>query len=437
MERLAINGGPKAIPQEHGHLLKWPKIGQEEFSAIRDLLDMERPDYKPYDFYNEMVYLEQEFASYMGVKYALSENNGTAAIHSGFFALGIQPGEEVIAPTYTYWATSMPARVLGARIVFAESDPDTLCIDAADIRRKITPKTRAIAVTHVWGIPCQMDEIMNIAREYNLKVLEDAAHVPGGEYKGRKVGTIGDVGCFSFQASKILPAIEGGMLVTNDKELWERAVVFGHYGFLTEKNRPGKDSPYSEFNSTGLGFKYRIHPIAAAIARIQLRKLDENNAKREACMGYLTDGLEKIPGIRVIKAPPYTQRTYWGFRIAYKATELNGLDKDKFLQALRAEGVMCEDERYELQHQQMAYRVNIYGPKFNHTPFEKKQSLPRTEALKSTLIGLPAFPEAPQELMEQYIYAFDKVTAQVDEVAKITIKNQDIAKPPDKHSLIR
>lgn len=436
MERLAINGGPKAIPQEHGHLLKWPKIGQEEFSAIRDLLDMGRPDCKPYDFYNEMVYLEQEFASYMGVKHALSENSGTAAIHSGFFALGIQPGDEVIAPTYTYWATSMPARVLGARIVFAESDPNTLCIDAADIRRKITPKTRIIAVTHVWGIPCEMDEIMDIAREYNLKVLEDAAHIPGGEYKGRKVGTIGDVGCFSFQASKLLPAIEGGMLVSNDKEIWERAVSFGHYGFLTEKNRPGKDSPYSELNPTGLGFKYRIHPVSAAIARIQLRKLDKNNAKREACMGYLAEGLEGIPGIRVIKAPPYTHRTYWGFRIAYKAEELNGLDKDKFLQALRAEGVMCEDERYDLQHQQIAYRVNAYGPKFSRAPLEERQSLPRTEALKSTLIGLPAFPEAPQELMEQYIYAFGKVTAQADEVAKIII-DQDIAKPPDKHSVIR
>jgi len=109
-------------------------------------------------------------------------------------------------------------------------------------------------------------------------------------------------------------------------------------------------------------------------------------------MGYLTEGLEGIPGIGVIKALPYTQRTYWGFRIAYKATELNGLDKDKFLHALRAEGVMCEDERYDLQHQQMAYRVNAYGPKFSRASMEKRQSLPRTEALKSTLIGLLTCP---------------------------------------------
>ena len=198
--------------------------------------------------------------------------NGTAALDAALFVLGIKQGDEVICPSYTYWATAMPAVTLGAKVVFCEVDPKSLNMDPEDFRKKITPMTKAVIPVHLWGLPCEMDEIIAVARENKIAVIEDACHTHGAEYKGKKMGTLGDFGIFSFQASKNLPGGEGGMLITDNENYYYQAVTLGHY-------RRAADLPenYSKYQHTCLGFKHRMSPLHAAITRVQLKTLEKKN----------------------------------------------------------------------------------------------------------------------------------------------------------------
>jgi len=389
IEKLAIDGGEKAITLDQTEANKWPPLGEEEFAAVKRVMQMP-------DFYEEAYTLEEEFKDYIGSRYALAHNNGTAAIHAAFFALGIGPGDEVITPSYTYWATCMPILTWGGIPVFAEVDPETCNIDPEDIKRRITSRTKAIIVVHLWGLPCEMDEIMEIARRYNLKVIEDAAHAHGAEYKGKKVGAIGDIGCFSFQASKLMVGIEGGMLVTNNQGYYERAMALGHYRRL---NNLPSESFYRKYYATCFGFKYRIHPLAAAIARVQLKHLDERNKKRNENIEYLDAKLDDLPGIRTFKTPSYMKRVYYQHEIVLEEEKLR-VSKEKVIEALRAEGAEVSGERYPLQHQQPIYKEK-------NIPVEP---LPVTERIRDKILSLPTFPQADFDLLDQYAEAFRKVT---------------------------
>ncbi|MCD6231297.1 DegT/DnrJ/EryC1/StrS family aminotransferase [Candidatus Aerophobetes bacterium] len=388
-QKLAVDGGRKAITLDQTEANKWPPLGEEEFAAVKRVMQMP-------DFYEEAYILEEEFKNYIGSKYALAHNNGTAAIHAALFALGIGPGDEVITPSYTYWATCMPVLTWGGIPVFAEVNPETCNIDPEDIKRRITSKTKAIIVVHLWGLPCEMDEIMEVAKRYNIKVIEDAAHAHGAEYKGKKVGSIGDIGCFSFQASKLMVGIEGGMLVTNNQGYYERAMALGHYRRL--KSLP-PESIYQKYHATCFGFKYRIHPLAAAIARVQLKHLDERNKKRNKNIEYLDAKLETLPGIRTFKTPSYMKRVYYQHEIILEEEKFK-VSKEKFVEALRAEGADVSGERYPLQHQQPIYKeMNI--------PIEP---LPITERIRDKILSLPTFPQANIDLLDQYAEAFKKIT---------------------------
>lgn len=391
-EKLAIDGGPKAITSDQCKANRWPLMDKEEFKAVKRVLQMP-------NFYEEAYSLEEEFKNYMGSECALAHNNGTAAIHAAFFALGIGPGDEVITPSYTYWATCMPILVCGATPVFAEVNPESYTIDPEDIKKRITSHTKAIIVVHLWGMPCEMDEILKVAQRYHLKVIEDVAQAHGAEYKGKKLGTIGDIGCFSFQASKLMVGIEGGMFLTNNQEYYERAMALGHYERL--KNLP-LESPYRKYYATCFGFKYRIHPLAAAITRVQLRHLDERNKKRNKNIEYLDNKLRDLPGIRTFKAPSYMKKVYYQHEIIWEEAKFK-VNKDKFIEALRAEGAQISGERYPLQHQQPIYKEK-------NIPLG---SLPVTERIRDRILSLPTFPQADSNLLDQYAKAFKKVaTAQ-------------------------
>ncbi len=234
--------------------------------------------------------------------------------------------------------------------VFADIDPRTLTLDPADVRRRITSRTRAIMVVHLWGHPAAMDELNALAREHNLVVVEDASHAHGGMYKGRKVGTLGEIGVFSLQVSKALPAGEGGLLVTNRREYFERALLLAqspgrlHLHLQLEEHRRFKNTGFS-------GFKYRINPVNAVIARQQMEHFEERNEIRQRNMDFLTEGLRGINGIRPpYTAPDVTRGGYYGYPIEYKSEELDGLPKETFLAALQAEGVEIDAERYPLLH---------------------------------------------------------------------------------------
>lgn len=404
MGQLAINGGAPSVTLAQDGAVAWPHIGPEELAATaRVLLE---PNYS---FYEEAYRLEEELAAYVGGKYALAHTNGTAAIHAALFALNIQPGDEVLVPSHTYWASCLPvAAAVNGVPVFVDIDPDSLNIDPADIEQKITPRTRAIMVVHLGGVPCEMDRIMEIARRHGLKVIEDASHAHGAEYHGKKIGVIGDIACFSLQASKLLPGIEGGILVTNEREYYERAVALGHYERV--RNLP-QDSPYRQYEVTGLGFKYRIHPAAAAVTRSLLARFDSMNEARNQLMGYLDERLAEVPGFAPMAVPSNSKRVYYTYRVHFKSEELGGIGLGQIIAALQAEGVMAAPERYAPQHVQPAYRDEIRRVYRLVGRDEEWQPphLPVTESIHERLIGLPTFPQGTPELVEQYARAFQKV----------------------------
>lgn len=416
-ETLAISGGPRAVTIDQEPLLRWPQVGLEEVSAILDVLRAGQLSVTNRS--GIVAQLEDNFAAYEGARFALGRNSGTAALHCAYFGAGIGFGDEVIVPSYTWLATVAPLLHLGALPVFAEIDPLTLTLDPEDVARKITPQTRAIVPVHMWGHPADMDRINAVAREHGLKVIEDASHAHGSLYHGRKTGTLGDVGCFSLQASKAMMAGEGGILVTNDREIYERALVLSQ--------SPGRlhqeltDPELARFAGTGLGLKYRMHGLAAALADVQLKKLDALNAVRNANHDRLTAQLAGVAGITPpITAPGCYRGAYYEYRLRYDPEPLGGLPIDTFVERLQAEGVLAARERYPLQHVQTLYSDAVlfdeglpWGIKLpRRRIYNRAGDLPVTESVHTRLIALPAFPSAGSEaLIDQYARAIKKVVA--------------------------
>ncbi len=422
MEKLAILDGSKAVTLGEKVISDWPIYGEEENESVLRVL------HSGYNCYDEMEYLEQEFREYMDCKYALSVTNGTAGLHSAFFGIGVGAGDEIIAPSFSFWATSVPALCLGAVPIFADVNPNTLNIDPADIEHRITERTKAIVVLHYLGLPCEMDEIMRIARRHNLKVIEDACHAHGAVYHGRKLGTIGDVGVFSFQASKLMPTLEGGMLVTNNREYLERCLVLGHYG----EQRLG-DTRFEKFSQTGFGYKYRMHPLAAAIGRVQLRKLEALNKERSDNIEYFCKGISSLPGIRPRVVPRDSKRVYYGFRLQYFQEELNGLDINSFIAALVAEGVDCGYERYGPKHLEPLFtEEDIFAPghpwnigkRWDLPRCYGPGTLPETEKIYQRILSLPAWQKVPEGYLDQIIEAFRKIIKNVNQIPRSLTKVQ-------------
>ena len=207
---------------------------------------------------------ENKFSEYIGVKHATGVCNGTVAIHLALVALGISAGDEVICPTFTYIASANPIVQVGAKVVFCDSYKDSWQMDCEDLESKITEKTKAIMVVHLYGHPCDMDKIMSIAKKYNLFVIEDCAEAIGSEYKGKKVGSFGDVACFSFFGNKTITCGEGGMVLTNSNYLYER---------LTHLKGQGL-AKYREYWHDVIGFNYRMTNIQAAIGLAQFEQIE-------------------------------------------------------------------------------------------------------------------------------------------------------------------
>jgi perosamine synthetase len=281
--------------------------GLEEAQAIMGVLGRDAPTAGP-----EVAAFQREFAAYIGVKHALAVTNGTAALEMALTALGVGPGDEVITTPMTWVATANAIVTRGATVVLADVDPRTLNLDPDAAARKITPRTKAILPVHLYGQCADMDAFMTLAKKHALAVVEDAAHVPGGEYKGRKAGALGHIGCFSFHEQKNMSTLgEGGMVTTDDDALAERvalyrshcARVFGgslKYLPIDETKHPRDERFWwQEFDDAG--FNVRMTDIQAAVGRVQLRKLDELNARRIANARYLTARLTGIKGI----TPPY------------------------------------------------------------------------------------------------------------------------------------
>ncbi|MCH7484960.1 MAG: DegT/DnrJ/EryC1/StrS family aminotransferase, partial [Chloroflexi bacterium] len=196
---------------DHAKANRWPILTKEDETAVLEVLRDGDISLHPVT-----RQLEDDYRDYFGVKHALAHCNGTAALLASFFALDLKPGDEVLVPTATFWASVVPMLWVGAIPVFCESEPKRLGLDPHDVERKITPRTRAIVVVHLWGMPSKMTELLQIAGRHDLRVLEDASHAPGAVWRGRKCGTLGDISVFSLQGSKLAPAGEGGIFLTDN-----------------------------------------------------------------------------------------------------------------------------------------------------------------------------------------------------------------------------
>ncbi len=341
---LAVLGGPKAVTKDPGDMFTWPIITAEDEQAVLTMLRrggaMSSTDVT--------IQLEKEICEYFGVKYALGYCNGTASLLGAMWACGVGIGDEIIVQSPVYWAAALPALSLGATMNFADILGDTLCIDPSDIEHRIGEHTKAIVAVHNCAYPAEMDEIMAIAEKHNIKVIEDVSHAQGGLYKGRMLGTIGHVGAFSMMAGKSLVAGEGGILITNDQSIFERAVAFGHY------ERTGLPTMYSDgegqitnpelkkFAGVPLGgYKHRLNQVASSLARVQLKYYPQRIVEIQKAMNRFWDLLEGVPGIKAHRPPADSGSTMGGWYAAkglYKPEELGGLDIGKFCQAVTAEG---------------------------------------------------------------------------------------------------
>lgn len=278
---------------------------------------------------------EREWAEMLGVKRALMTCNGTNALVVGLNQLGIGGGDEVLVPPYTFIATIQAVTTNGAMPVFVDVDPNTYQMDPAKIEAKITPRTKAIIPVHILGMPADMDRIMPIAKKHNLIVLEDACQAHLAEVNGKKVGTIGDAGCFSFQTSKILAVGEGGALVSNDDDLMNRAYSFHNLG-LPFGLAPGAVAS----GGVRQGSKTRIAEPLAAVGLVQMKRLKEQVETRYRNAQYLTSKIKDIPGIVPHKLyNNVTMAAYLLYAFRYKQSQFKGLSRDAFINAVKAEGV--------------------------------------------------------------------------------------------------
>jgi perosamine synthetase len=273
---------------------------------------------------------EEAFAKYCGVKHGIAVTNGTVALHLALVALGIGEGDEVIIPDFTMIATAFAVSYTGAKPVFIDAEKETWNIDFTKIEEKITERTRVILPVHIYGHPCEMDEINKIAKKYNLKVLEDAAEVHGAEYRGRKCGNLGDIAAFSFFANKIATSGEGGMVVTNDDELAEKCRYYKNLCFPLTGGRIYKHDH--------IGFNYRMSNLHAALGLAQVENLDDYVNRRIENNRIYRNYLMDVPGIIFPKDKEYVKNVYWMNGIVIDSKKF-GMSRDDLMLKLKINGI--------------------------------------------------------------------------------------------------
>jgi dTDP-4-amino-4,6-dideoxygalactose transaminase len=324
-QHLAIHGGPKTIDKS----FNWPIYDNEEVNAVAEIIRSGK--WGNPDCGDLVEVFEKEFAAYCGTKYAITCVNGSVSLRLALIACGVKPGDEVIVPPYTFITTASSVIECNCVPVFVDIDPETYNLDPVAIEAAISDRTRAIIPVHFGGLACDMDAILAIAKKHNLRVIEDAAHGHGAEYKGKKLGSIGDVGSFSFQSSKNLTSGEGGIVVTNDEEL---------YAMMHSLRNVGRIEGGQWYDHYNPGCNYRITQMQAALLSAQLKRLEAQTQKRNKNGLYLNELLSKINGIAPLhRGEEITVHCYHIYIFKYEAEAFGGLSKNDFAEMLVAEGV--------------------------------------------------------------------------------------------------
>jgi dTDP-4-amino-4,6-dideoxygalactose transaminase len=346
MTELAIRGG---TPVRTAPWPAWPQHDERELANITRVLEsgnwggFPSPNVMAGDF-------AERFAAYHGAKHGICTTGGTTALEVSLRAAGLERGDEVLVPALTFYATAFAALVQGFKPVFVDIDRDSWCIDAAQIERHITPDTRAILPVHLGSRMADMDRISEIARARNLKVIEDCAHMHGGFWRERGAGTLGDLGCFSFQSSKLMTCGEGGIIITNDDALAERCNAYVNSGRGTTSDRQASEG-------TMLGWNYRITEFQAAVLLAQLERLPEQVALRNANVAHFEQRIAEIDGVSTLPHDPrVTMRSGYGVVLRYDERAWRGIPRDRFALALYREGMKLFASFYT-----PVYKTNLFA----------------------------------------------------------------------------
>jgi dTDP-4-amino-4,6-dideoxygalactose transaminase len=341
MNRPANNNKAKATSHVQPQLFApWPYFSPDEISAAARVLESGKVNYWTG---NEGRQFELEFAQFVGCLYGVAVANGTVALELALRALGVEPGDEIITASRTFIASASCAVAVGARPACADVDRNSGNITADTIRKVCTPATKAIVAVHLAGWPCEMDPILELAREKGLRVVEDCAQAHGGTYKGKRVGSLGDVAAFSFCQDKIMTtAGEGGMVTTNSYDLWQRMWSYKDHG----KNY---DSVYRPAEKLGFrwlhdsfGTNWRLSEVQSAVGRVALRKLPGWVAARRRNAARLTERLQQTPGLRIPTVPEHLGHAYYKYYVYIEQKALSrGWDRDRICQAIAARRVPC------------------------------------------------------------------------------------------------
>lgn len=365
-----------------------PFVGEEEAAAVKEVLLSGRYVSGP-----RVEAFEKAFADYCGSGFGVAVNSGTAALHIALAVAGVGPGDEVIVPPLTFFSTVSAVLMQNAVPIFADIDPDSYCLDPTDVRRRITPRTRAVIPVHLFGNSADMDSMLEIGREHNLIVIEDAAQAHGTEHKGRKVGSIGDMGAFSFFATKHMTTGEGGIILTDDPQTADLARKIRSHG-MTDRD-----------THLMLGHNYRMNEIAAAIGLVQLRKLDDLNNKRIVNSLYLRELLEKaaIPWLKLPVLNRNIHHTFFWFPIRINEERL-GRSVPVLINTLREKGVETRNRYREPLYRQKLFNENHPGLSFikdRNWPDYESMRLENVETIAGKVVGLPNHPGLTRSDIEQ------------------------------------
>lgn len=403
----------------------WPIIGNEEIEAVVKQLKTGIVSYPACE--GIIADFEQAFANFHQSTYAISTNSGTAALHAAFFSLNLPPGSTVIAPAYTHLSTVLPMIHTGLLPVFCDIETDTGNINPLEIEKHITPLTKAIVVTHQYGHICDMEKIMQIAKRHQLYVIEDCSHAHGASRNGKMAGSFGDVACFSLQAHKSVWGGEGGILLTRDKKFADRASLFAHY----RQVRPFTLEGSREFAATGYGLKNRLHPLAAALAFAQLKKLPALIERRKAHYAYLLNRIQDIKALTRLRDDEGTDRGgFFRFILRYHPERMNNMPVEEYISLLREEGVatVTAGSLAKPVYQYLFFQnINngfypVYFKKFLEDPqykFEYQNGdFPNADQFSKQTLQFPAFSENAFAIIDQYADAMKKIEANLEKITK-------------------
>jgi len=379
------------------------QYGAEEEQAVLAVLRQGAPTSG-----SACLQFERDFAAYCGTQHARVVSNGTAALFLSLLALGIKPGDRVITTPLTWIATAAAGATLGAEVGFVDIDPETYNLDPKLLEANLTPNTKAVLPVHLYGQCCDMDALLDLSRRHGFAIVEDACHAAGAEYRGRKAGSMGATGCFSFHEQKNMSTLgEGGMVVTNSPELFERIALYrSHctrvygastkYCRLDEARMPmGKRFWWQDFDDTG--YNFRMTDIQAAVGIEQLRKLDAFNQRRIELAAYLTERLQDVPGLRTPAVLPGRKHVFHLYPLEIDAARF-GMNKEDFIHAMLHEDGIKIGTHYIPLHYSTAFRKRGFGP----------GQFPVVEAVANRLVTLPLHPRLTFEALDYMIACIRK-----------------------------